>query len=202
MFTGVALLAAATRPSIGRGSARLLDWSLLSCLIAAAAQLIPLQAALRDRLSPHALAVDRIVGFEVEPATRAAHALSIDVESGVWALALGAAYVGLFWCARAAFSKGHANTIRGIAFMGTALTAPASRYSVRRPLSSLLDLALSAPGVAHGPFVIATRSPLKARWRCRLVNRAMARTDSIAGGDGAIRGIHRSTQLCRRRRRR
>ena len=155
MFAGVAVLAAATRPSIGRGSAKLLDWSLLSCLIAAAAQLIPLQAALRDRLSPHALAVDRIVGFEVEPATRAARALSIDVESGVWALALGAAYVGLFWCARAAFSKGGVRTIiRGIAFLGAALTALVAVQRATSP--SLLYWTwqpISAGASPYGPFV-------------------------------------------------
>jgi len=145
----------ATRPSIGRGSAKLLDWSLLSCLIAAAAQLIPLEAALRDRLSPHALAVDRIVGFEVDPATRAARALSIDVESGVWALALGAAYVGLFWCARAAFSKGGVRTIiRGIAFLGTALTALVAVQRATSP--SLLYWTwqpISAGASPYGPFV-------------------------------------------------
>ena len=98
---GVVLLLAIARPAIGRGPGRLLDWSLLACLIGVAAQLIPLDASLRERLSPHAFAVDRIVALDPPPAIRPAHPLSVDVESTVWALLLGAAYIGVFWCARA-----------------------------------------------------------------------------------------------------
>ena len=120
-----------------------------------AAQLIPLNAILRDRLSPHALAVDRIVGFEAEPTTRVAHALSVDVESTVWALALGAAYVALFWCARAAFSKGGVRTtIRGVAVLGTALTALVAVQRATSP--SLLYWTwqpISAGASPYGPFV-------------------------------------------------
>ncbi|MGH9144084.1 MAG: hypothetical protein ACRD2I_23350, partial [Vicinamibacterales bacterium] len=102
---GVVLVLAIARPSIGREPGRLLDWSLLACLIAVALQLMPLQAALRDRLSPQAYAVDRIVALDAQPAVRPAHPLSVDVESTGWALLLGAAYVGVFWGARATFSS-------------------------------------------------------------------------------------------------
>jgi O-antigen ligase len=175
---------AATRPSIGRGSEKLLDWSLLACLIAVAAQLIPLEAALRDRLSPHALAVDRVVAFEAEQATRAAHALSVDVESTVWALALGAAYVGLFWCARAAFSKGGVRTaVRGIALLGTALTA---LVAVQRATSPNLLYwtwqPISDGASPYGPFV--NRNAL-ASWLAMtvplVVGYAMARYQTRSG---------------------
>src|SRR4029077_18681979 len=183
-------LAVATRPSIGRGSAKLLDWSLLACLIAATIQLIPLEATLRDRLSPHALAVDRVVGFEVEPATRAAHALSIDVESGVWALALGAAYVGLFWCARAAFSKGGVRTIiRGIAFLGTALTALVAVQRATSP--SLLYWTwqpITAGASLYGPVVNRNAlASLLAMGVPLVVGCAMRRNQTrTRGGDVAI----------------
>jgi O-antigen ligase len=149
-----------------------------------AVQLIPLEAVLRDRLSPHALAVDRIVGFEVEPATRAAHALSIDVESTVWALALGFAYVGLFWCARAVFSKGGVRaTIRGIAFLGTTLTALVAVQRATSP--SLLYWTwqpISAGASPYGPFV--NRNAL-ASWLAMavplVVGYAVARHQTRAG---------------------
>jgi O-antigen ligase len=132
-----------------------LDWSLLACLLAVAAQLIPLQASLRERLSPQAFAVDRIVALDAQPAIRPAHALSVDVESTVWALALGAAYVGVFWCARAMFAGGGVRTtVRGIAWMGMALTmlvavqratSPALLYWTWRPIS--------VGASPYGPFV-------------------------------------------------
>jgi O-antigen ligase len=132
-----------------------LDWSLLACLLAVGAQLIPLQASLRDRLSPQAFAVDRIVALDAQPAMRPAHALSVDVESTVWALALGAAYIGVFWCARAMFAGGGVRTtVRTIAWMGMALTmlvavqratSPALLYWTWRPIS--------AGASPYGPFV-------------------------------------------------
>jgi O-antigen ligase len=175
---------AATRPSIGRGSGRLLDWSLLACLIAVAAQLIPLEAALRDRLSPHALAVDRVVAFEAEPTTRAAHALSVDVESTVWALALGAAYIGLFWCAKAAFSKGGVRTaVMGIALLGTALTALVAVQRATAPnLLYWTWQPISDGASPYGPFV--NRNAL-ASWLAMavplVVGYAMARYQTRSG---------------------
>ena len=143
------------RPSIRRGPGRLLDWSLLACLLAVAAQLIPLQASLRERLSPQAFWVDRIVAIGAPPAIHPAHALSVDAESTVWALALGAVYLGVFWCARAIFSSGGVRTaVRGVAWLGMALTmlvavqratSPALLYWTWRPISDGAS--------PYGPFV-------------------------------------------------
>ena len=139
---------------------------------------------LRDRLSPHAFAVDRLVGFELEPATRAAHALSVDVESTVWALALGAAYVGLFLCARAVFSKGGVRTtIRAIAFLGATLTALVAVQRATSP--SLLYWTwqpISDGASPYGPFV--NRNAL-ASWLAMavplVVGYAMARYHTRSG---------------------
>jgi O-antigen ligase len=164
-----------------------LDWSLLACLLAVAVQLIPLQASLRERLSPQAFAVDRIVALDAEPAMRPAHALSVDVESTVWALALGAASIGVFWCARAMFASGGLRTtVRSIAWMGMALTmlvavqratSPALLYWTWRPIS--------AGASPYGPFV--NRNGL-AGWLAMavplVIGYAMARYHSPPRGGG------------------
>ena len=143
------------RPPIGRGRDRWLDWLLLACLAMTAAQLIPLSPAIRDRLSPGAAAVDRALALAAAPPSRAAAPLSIDPESTAWALALGAIYVGLFWCARAIYARGGVRTtIRVVAMAGLALTtlvavqratSPKLLYWLWEPLS---------PGASpYGPFV-------------------------------------------------
>ena len=152
---GVAVLLATERPSIGRGLARLLDWSLLACLIAVAAQLIPLSPTARGRLSPQAFLIDLTVRLDGGQGMPPRHALSIDAESTAWALALGAGYIGLFWCARAIFARGGVRTVtRGVTWLGLALTvlvavqratSPKMLYWYFRPLN---------PGASpYGPFV-------------------------------------------------
>jgi O-antigen ligase len=152
---GVALLLAVERPSIGRSPARLLDWSLLACLIAIAAQLIPLSATVRGFLSPEAFQIDSALRLDTAPRILPRHALSIDVESTAWALALGAAYIGLFWSARAIFARGGVRTVtRGVTWLGLALTvlvavqratSPTMLYWYFRPLN--------AGASPYGPFV-------------------------------------------------
>jgi O-antigen ligase len=151
----VILLLAVTRPAIGTGRCRLMDWSLLACLVAVAAQLIPLQAPLRDSLSPHGISVDRIVGFDVDAGIRSPHPLTLDVESTAWALALCAAYIGVFWCARAVLSRGGVRTTaRGVAVLGAALTA---LVAVQRATSPQLLYwtwkPISDGASPYGPFV-------------------------------------------------
>jgi O-antigen ligase len=184
---GVALLLAIERPSIARGPGRLLDWSLLACLLVVAAQLVPLPAPTRERLSPKAFTVDRAVALDTEPEIRPPHALSVDVESTAWALALGAAYIGLFWCARAIFSRGGVRTtVRGVTWLGMALTtlvavqratAPTLLYWVWRPVS--------VGASPYGPFV--NRNGL-ATWLAMavplVVGYAMARYQSQQRSDG------------------
>jgi hypothetical protein len=189
LCAGTALLLAATRPSIGRGRGRVLDWSLLACLLVVAAQLVPIPPAARDRLSPHGYAIDRVVALGPEPAARPPHPLSVDPESTGWALALGAAYVGLFWCARSIFSGGGVrSTIRGVASLGLALTvvvavqratAPKLLYGYWPPMST--------GATPYGPFV--NRNNL-ATWLAMavplVVGYAMARYYSRRRGDGGV----------------
>ena len=193
LCAGVALLLAMARPSVGRGPGWLLDWSLLACLFAVAVQLIPLPASTRERLSPQGFAVDRIVALGAEPAIHPPHPLSVDAESTAWALAIGAAYVGLFWCARAIFSSGGVrSTVRGVASLGLALTAlvavqratsPALLYWYWRPMS--------VGASPYGPFV--NRNDL-ASWLAMavplVIGYAMARHRSQQRSDGgAMPGI-------------
>src|SRR4051812_1765454 len=106
LCAGAALLLVITRPAILRGTGRILDAALLLCLIGAAAQMVPLPASARDRLSPHGFAVDRVAAFGADPAVHPPHPLSVDVEATAWAVALAAACVAVFWCARAIFATG------------------------------------------------------------------------------------------------
>lgn len=183
----MALLLATTRPSIGRGPGRLLDWSLLACLLAVAVQLIPLPASTRERLSPQAFTVERVTTLGAEPAIRPARPLSVDAESTAWALALGATYIGLFWCARAIFARGGVRaTVRGVAWLGLALT---TLVAVQRATSPKLLYwywrPLSAGATPYGPFV--NRNGL-ATWLAMsvplLIGYAMARYQSQQRSDG------------------
>jgi O-antigen ligase len=183
------LLLALARPSIGRGRGWLLDSALLVCLLVVSTQLIPLPAAVRERLSPHAFAVDRIVALDAEPIIHPPHPLSVDVESTGWALALAALYLAVFWCARTIFSSGGVRaTVRGIAWLGLGLTAlvaiqrataPTLLYWTWRPID--------AGASPYGPFV--NRNAL-ASWLAMavplVIGYAMARAQSSAGGDRSV----------------
>jgi O-antigen ligase len=185
LFAGVILLIVVGRPAVGSGRFRLVDWSLIACLIAIAAQLIPLQASLRDALSPHGITVDRLVKFDLDTSTRAAHPLTLDPESTMWALALGAAYIGVFWSARTILSKGGVRTtVRGIAALGAALTALVAVQRATSP--SLLYWTwqpMSAGASPYGPFV--NRNAL-ASWLAMavplMIGYAMARQQSRSVG--------------------
>ena len=155
LCVGVVVLLFTERPRIGRGPGAVLDWSLIACLTVVAAQLVPLPATLWERLSPHALEVDRALRLGPMPTALAAHPLSLDPDATAWALALGAAYVALFWCARSIFADGGVRlTVRGLSWLGLALTmlvavqratAPKLLYWTWRPLD---------PGASpYGPFV-------------------------------------------------
>jgi hypothetical protein len=188
---GVVLLAAMARPAIGRHPTRLLDAALLVCLLGAAVQLIPLPGPIRDRLSPNGFAVDQVVALGAAPETHPRHPLSVDPQSTAWALMLGAADIGLFWCARAIFSRGGVrSTVRGVASLGLALTAlvavqratsPDLLYWTWRPLN---------PGASpYGPFV--NRNSL-ATWLAMalppVIGYAMARHQSARHGGRGVPG--------------
>ena len=179
----------AARASNARRSAaapaRVLDWSLLACLAVVAAQLIPLSASARGRLSPQAVQIDQ----RAAPRRHAADACRrrhcrIDAESTAWALALGAAYVGLFWCARSIFARGGVRTVtRGITWLGLGLTvlvavqratSPSMLYWYFQPLD--------AGASPYGPFV--SRNAL-ATWLAMavplVIGYAVARASSRIG---------------------
>jgi O-antigen ligase len=155
LCAGVVVLLALERPPLGGADLWLLDWSLIACLAVVGAQLLPLPAWARDRVSPHAFQIDRALRLDGAPAGAAPQALSIDAESTAWAFALGAAYVVLFLCARSIFSRGGVRTVsRGVTWLGLGLTAlvavqratsPSRLYWYFRPLD---------PGASpYGPFV-------------------------------------------------
>ena len=181
------LLLAIARPPILRRPGRVLDASLLLCLLAVAAQLIPLQAALRERLSPAGFAVDRVVALGAEPAVHPPHPLSVEPEATAWALALAAAYIGLFWCARAIFSSGGVrSTVRGVASLGLALTALVAVQRATAPtLLYWTWTPISAGASPYGPFV--NRNGL-ASWLAMaiplVIGYAMARYHSAHRADG------------------
>jgi hypothetical protein len=142
------------RPSVGRGSYRWLDALLALCLVVAAGQLVPLSKGVHDTLTPNGTAVTRAVALGAQ-AEAARAPTSIDPESTAWALALGAAYIALFWCAREIFAFGGVRkTIRGISVIGLGLTV---LVAVQRTTSPKLLYwtwqPLSAGATPYGPFV-------------------------------------------------
>ena len=195
LCAGVLVLLVSERPRIGRGSGALLDWALIACLAVVAAQLIPLPAWLWAALSPHAIDVESAVRLEaVSPAS---HPLSLDPNATAWALALGAAYIGLFWCARAIFAGGGVRlTTRGISWLGLGLTvlvaiqratAPKLLFWTWRPLD--------AGASPYGPFV--NRNSL-ACWLAMsvplVIGYAVARHESRRPGTAPAAGVD-ATQL-------
>lgn len=154
-IAGVAILIAAERPSIGGRSLRLLDWSLIACLLAVAVQLIPLPATIRASLSPEAFSVDRALRLDAPPAVPPPQALSLDVESTAWAFALGVGYIGLFWCARAIFARGGVRSLtRGVTWLGLALTVVVAAQRATSPkLLYWYFRPLSVGASPYGPFV-------------------------------------------------
>ena len=155
LLAGVAVLVALEHPSIGRGGGWLLDASLLVSLAVAGAQLVPLSGALRARVSPHASQIDQALRLDGGAGAAPAQPLSIDPESTAWAVALAAAYIALFFCARSIFARGGVRTVsRGIAWIGLGLcalvavqraTSPSMLYWYFRPLD--------AGASPYGPFV-------------------------------------------------
>src|SRR6185295_5065842 len=169
-------------------------------LLVVSSQLIPLPASVRERLSPHAFAVDRIVVIGAEPIVHPPHALSVDVESTGWALALVAVYLGVFWCARTMFSSGGVRTtVRGIAWLGLGLTALVAIQRATSPTLLYWTLRpIDAGASPYGPFV--NRNAL-ASWLAMavplVIGFAMARSQSQGRSDhGVIPGTAiDSTQL-------
>jgi len=135
-----------------------------------------------------------------EPIVHPPHALSVDVESTGWALALVAVYLGVFWCARTMFSSGGVRTtVRGIAWLGLGLTALVAIQRATSPTLLYWTLRpIDAGASPYGPFV--NRNAL-ASWLAMavplVIGFAMARSQSQGRSDhGVIPGTAiDSTQL-------
>ncbi|OFW26911.1 MAG: hypothetical protein A3H97_21925 [Acidobacteria bacterium RIFCSPLOWO2_02_FULL_65_29] len=121
-MAGAAILAAFVRPSLFRPPHRLVDASIVACLLVTGAQLIPLPLAVRAAISPAAAEVERQLLFDAGASTRP---LSLDAASTLWALASGTAMALIFWSARSVFARGAGLRVvaRWTAWFGLALAA-------------------------------------------------------------------------------
>ena len=150
---GVVLLVLIRRPSIGRGSNRLLDLTLLLSLVAIGLQLVPLPAGLRGRVSPAAVAYDRAMRVGADAGVE--RPLSLDPSASLLALAGVAAMVLLFWCVRTMFQRGSVRaTIRAVVWMGI-VVSPLAIIQHLIPLP-IIDAAWSTTELGlrpYGPFV-------------------------------------------------
>ena len=104
-----------------------MDLALAVCLFIMAVQLVPLAPGLRLALSPASAALDRALYLNapLDPAQGQARPLSFDPTATLWALALGAAVVLLFWSARALFERQSSLRVvsRGIVWFGLVVSA-------------------------------------------------------------------------------
>jgi O-antigen ligase len=144
------------RPPILLPPSRALDWALVACLAAVAIQLIPLPYAIREALSPGAVAFDRLVRIDAAAgAPAAARPLSIDPEATAWALATGIGLASVFWSARSVFSRGGVRGVtRGVAVMGLIVSPLAIvQHALAPHLLSGYWRPLSRNASPYGPFV-------------------------------------------------
>ena len=152
LIAGAVALAVAVRPAIAARGSRAVDLTLLACLLFGLVQLLPLPRATRDAVSPAAPAIERELYLR---APQESASLTIDRQATGEAVALAAAVLLVFWCARSMFgARVMRRTLRIIALCGLAIsalaiiqhaTAPSLLYWTWRPLS---------PGASpYTPFV-------------------------------------------------
>jgi O-antigen ligase len=149
---GIALLAVLQRPAVAAGLRRLpgiVDLALLLALAAMALQLVPLPDGVRERLTPAALAYERLVRLGGAPG--GARAISIDPGATMLALVFTGGITLLFWTARAMFASGGLRTlVRALAWLGL-LLAPLAVLHHLTPLP-VLDLAWGTTPRGLRPF--------------------------------------------------
>lgn len=112
------LFALALRPAVAsRGPARALDLAALATAAVVALQGLPLPRGVVDFLSPHAALVRRALALE--PSAPAWLPFSIDARATLWASAVTAGAIALFFAARAVLARGGLRQIvRGISVLG------------------------------------------------------------------------------------
>lgn len=112
------LFALALRPSVSaHGPARVLDFAALATAVVALLQAVPLPRGVVDSLSPHAALLRR--SLTLEPSVPAWLPFSIDGGATLWASAVIAGAIALFFAARAVLARGGVRqTVRGISALG------------------------------------------------------------------------------------
>jgi O-antigen ligase len=126
LVCGALLLTVRERPPLVRAPTRLLDIAMIAGLVLAAATLVPLPAWLRVAIAPHTAALDQalFVGSSTGATAVVGRALSMDPGETVWAIVIALTIVLVFCSARAVIARsGLRETVRGIAWMGLALSA-------------------------------------------------------------------------------
>ena len=132
---GVGVLWIIERPQVGRPGEVLLDCR---------ADRVPGDCGAADdsalpvhsrSLSPAAVQFDRALslGAAENLQGQSRRALSLDVTSTMWALALGTSYIAFFWCARSAFARGGVRMTTRDRLIGLALTALVAAQQATAP---------------------------------------------------------------------
>lgn len=148
----IAAAAIAIRPRPARPGSRALDGALLCCLFCPLLQLVPLPAAWRAMLSPHAALIDLALRFDAgAPHLRP---LTIDAAATVKAAAVCAFLLLAFWTTREALRYGGSRLLaRSIAWCGLAVSLLAV---VIRASRTTRIYGLWSSGFAtepYGPFI-------------------------------------------------
>ena len=120
------VLALVVGPSVARGRARWLDVALVAYVLLLALQLMPMTPPIRLALSPAVRGVDVRLRLDAPRAAGAdtSQPLSVDANGTTEALALAAASVLTFWCARTLFRRnGIRMGARAIALLSLVLAA-------------------------------------------------------------------------------
>jgi len=136
---------------VARRSTRTLDLALIACVAFVLLQAVPLPAALRNSITPHAQDVDR--ALSLTPHAAAMAPLTVDPQ-GTWtALFVFALAVGMFFVARQVCREGGMRRlIRTVAWTGLVVAALAVIIRPALP-GGILSLVESTDTPMYGPFV-------------------------------------------------
>jgi O-antigen ligase len=143
--------AALITPRVAQKTTRTLDFALLACVAFVLLQAVPLPAALRDLITPHAQAVES--ALTLTPGHSPMVALSVDPHATWSALFILALAVGMFFVGRELCGQGGMRRlIRTVAWTG--LVAAALAVVVRPMLpGGILSLIEATDTPMYGPFV-------------------------------------------------
>jgi O-antigen ligase len=154
LATGAIALLVWERPRIIRGETTLLDLALIACLLAGAAQLVPIPADVRAKVAPGAVRLDRTVVVGATEAL-AARPMSTEPTATGFSLLVGVSVVLMFWSARELFGRaGVRTTVSSISWCGLGLGAIAILTHATSPrLFYWTWQPYAASALPYGPFV-------------------------------------------------